>query len=50
MKEILKILEKDSRTTLGQISTMTGMPAAEVEKAVKKAEKEHVILKYKAKI
>ncbi|MFC2058859.1 Lrp/AsnC family transcriptional regulator [Chloroflexota bacterium] len=48
MKDILKILEKDSRTTLSQISTMTGMPEAEVEKTVKEAEKDHIILKYKA--
>ncbi|MFC1974025.1 Lrp/AsnC family transcriptional regulator [Chloroflexota bacterium] len=50
MKEILKILENDSRTTLSQISTMTGMPAPDVQKVVKNAEKEHIILKYKAVI
>jgi len=46
-KEILKILENDSRTTTKQISVMTGIPGAEVSKLIKQAEKEQVILKYK---
>jgi DNA-binding Lrp family transcriptional regulator len=46
--EIFKILEKDARTTPEQISTMTGIPLSEVKKAIKKAEEEHAILKYKA--
>jgi len=49
-KEILKILENDARATPEQISTMTGIPANEVTKQIKQAEKEHVILKYKAMI
>ena len=40
MKEIFEILEKDARTTAQQISTMIGVPIAEVEKVIKKAEKE----------
>ena len=31
LKDILKILENDARTTGQQIATMTGMPAAEVD-------------------
>jgi DNA-binding Lrp family transcriptional regulator len=47
IKEILKILENDARTTAKQISTMTGTPSAEVAKIIKQAEKDHAILKYK---
>jgi len=50
MKEIFEILEKDARTTPEQISSMTGIPLAEVEKAIKKAEGERTIVKYKAMI
>lgn len=50
MKEILEILERDSRTSLEQISTMTGIPLAEVEKAIQKAERERTIVKYKTVI
>jgi DNA-binding Lrp family transcriptional regulator len=32
IKEILKILENDARTTTKQISTMTGISTAEVTK------------------
>ncbi len=49
-KEILSILENDARTTARQISAMTGTPSAEVSKFIKKAEKDRVILKYKALI
>ena len=50
IKEILKILEGDARTTIKQISTMTGTPSAEVTKAIKQAEKDRIILKYKTVI
>jgi len=50
MKEILEILEKDARTTPEQISTMTNIPLAEVEKAIKKAEEERTIVKYKTMV
>ena len=47
VKDILKILENDARTTTKQISTMTGTPSAEVAKLIKQAEKDRTILKYK---
>ena len=47
MKEILKILENDARTTVKQIATMTGNPNAEVSKIIKQAENDRIILKYK---
>ncbi len=50
MKDILKILEDDARTTAKQISAMTGTPSAEVAKLVKQAEKDRTILKYKTVI
>jgi DNA-binding Lrp family transcriptional regulator len=46
-KEILKILEKDARTSAKQISTMTDTSADEVAKLIKQAEKDQIILKYK---
>jgi len=48
IKEILKILQNDSHTTTKQISAMTGMPSAEVSRHIKQAEKDRIILKYKA--
>jgi len=48
LKDILKILENDARTSPKQISDMTGMTQAEVSKLVKKAWQDRVILKYKA--
>ena len=50
MKEILTILENDARTTTKQIATMTGTPSTEVNKLIKQAEKDRVILKYKTVI
>jgi DNA-binding Lrp family transcriptional regulator len=47
LKDILKILENDARTTDKQIAVMTGMSIAEVDKAIRQAEKDKVILKYK---
>lgn len=47
LKDILKILEEDARTTTKQIATMTGAPTAEVNKLIKQAEADRVILKYK---
>ncbi len=47
LKDILKILQNDARTTTKQISAMTGIPAAEVTKLIKQAEKDRTILKYK---
>ncbi len=47
LKEILKILEDDARTTPKQIATMTGSTEGEVRKIIKQAEEEQTILKYK---
>jgi len=48
LKDILKVLENDAHTTSKQIATMTGMSTAEVNKTIKQAEKDRIILKYKA--
>ena len=48
LQEILKILEKDARTSTAQIATITGLSEAEVAAVIKKAEQDQVILKYKA--
>ena len=50
LSQILKILQEDARKSPQQISTMTGMPLDQVKKAVKKAEADRVILKYKAMV
>ena len=50
IKDVLKILEDDARTTTKQIATMTGTPTAEVAKLIKQAEKDRIILKYKTVI
>jgi len=47
LKDILKILENDAHITDKQIATMTGMSADEVAKAIRQAEKDRIILKYK---
>jgi len=47
IKEILKILENDARTTAKQISAMTGTPSDKVAKLIKQAEKDQTIQKYK---
>lgn len=47
LKDILKILEKDARTTVEQIATMAGTSSSEVARQIKQAEKDHTILKYK---
>ena len=50
IKDILKILENDARTTPKQIAAMTSTPSAEVAKLIKQAEKDRTILKYKTVI
>jgi DNA-binding Lrp family transcriptional regulator len=50
LKEILKILEDDARATPAQVSTMTGVPTDDVERAIKEAEQERIILRYKTLI
>jgi DNA-binding Lrp family transcriptional regulator len=48
LKDILKILEGDARTSTRQIATMTDTPVNEVARLVKQAEADRTILKYKA--
>jgi len=48
MKEILEILEQNGRATPSQIATMVGKPATAVKKVMTRAEKDGIILKYKA--
>jgi DNA-binding Lrp family transcriptional regulator len=48
MKEILEILEQNARATPAQIATMVAKPVREVRRIIKQAEKEGIILKYKA--
>lgn len=50
MNEILEILEKDARVSPEEISRMLRMPVFKVKQAIKKFEKEGLILKYKAVI
>lgn len=47
MDEILEILEKDARLTPEEIAKMIGKSAQTVKSAIKKYEKDGVILKYK---
>lgn len=49
-KEILQILEKDARTTPDQIATMTGIPVEEVNETIKRAEKDHTIIRYRTMV
>ncbi len=53
MENIIKVfeaLEKDARLTPEQVANMTGVPVAEVQKIIKKAEKDGTIVKYKTVI
>jgi DNA-binding Lrp family transcriptional regulator len=50
MNEILEILEKDARTTPEEIAKMLKLKPSAVKSAIKKFEKDNVILKYKAVI
>ena len=47
LKDILKILEHDARTTPKQIAAMTGTSQAEVNKLIKQAQEDRTILKFK---
>ena len=47
MDQILEILEKDARLSPEEIAMMTGKKANKVKQAIKKHEKDGVILKYK---
>jgi DNA-binding Lrp family transcriptional regulator len=48
--KIFEALEKDARLTPDQIADMTGVPLNEVQKTLKKAEKDGTIVKYKTVI
>ena len=50
MDEILEILEKDARALLREIARMLKKDVSSVKKAIRKYEKDKVILKYKAVI
>ena len=50
LKDILKTLENDARATTKQIAAMTGISSAKVTQAIKQAEKDRIILKYKTVI
>ena len=50
MDEILEILEKDSRVSVEDISKMLNKKPEVIKQAIKKYEKEGIILKYKAVI
>lgn len=47
MDEILKILERDARSTPSEIAGITGKSVSSVKKAIKKYERSGVIVKYK---
>jgi len=47
MEQIFEILQDNARATPEQISTMLGIPVTEVEKAIKQAEENKTIIKYK---
>jgi DNA-binding Lrp family transcriptional regulator len=47
LKDVLKILENDARTTPQRIATMTGTTVEKVLEVIKRAEKDRTILKYK---
>ena len=48
MNEIFQILEEDARKSPQRIATMTGIPLAKVKAAIKQAERDRTIIKYKA--
>ena len=49
-KKIFEALEKDAKLTADQVAEMTGVPVHEVQKIIKKAEKDGTIIKYKTVI
>ena len=50
LKDILKILENDCRTSPKQLADMTNSTVEEVSRLIKKAEEDRIILKYKSVI
>ncbi|MDD5398037.1 MAG: Lrp/AsnC family transcriptional regulator [Dehalococcoidia bacterium] len=49
-KKIFEALETDAKLTYDQIAEMTGVPVHDVQKIIKKAEKDGTIVKYKTVI
>ena len=49
-KKIFEALEKDAKLTPEQVAEMTGVPVHDVQKIIKKAEKDGTIIKYKTVI
>jgi DNA-binding Lrp family transcriptional regulator len=47
-REVLEVLEKDAKATRKQIAAMTGLSVGQVQKTIEEAERERVIVKYKA--
>jgi DNA-binding Lrp family transcriptional regulator len=50
MIEVLKILEKNAKASISEISAMTGMPESTVAKEIEEMEEKGVIRRYKAVI
>ena len=50
MEEVLKILEADARASHESISTMTGLSLEEVDRIVKEAEAQGIIVKYRTMV
>ncbi len=50
LKEVLRILQGDARTTPEQIAVMTGLSVAEVNKLIQEAEADGTILRYRTVI
>jgi DNA-binding Lrp family transcriptional regulator len=49
-KKVFEALETDARLSAEHVADMTGVPISEVKKVIKKAEKDGIIVKYKAVI
>ena len=50
MREVLKIIEQDARTSPEQIASMTGKTPQEVRDILRKAEADRVLLGYRAQV
>ena len=46
-REVLRLLEKDARTTPEQLATMTNLSPEEVTRIIRQAEAQRLVLKYK---
>ena len=50
LKDVLRVLEADARTTPEQIAVMTGRPLDEVAAIIKQAESDGILLGYRAQV